>query len=282
MKTINSIQELKQYETAVYDELNKYVGSTISTEYFKEGTLMNVNYIMPADDLYNACITADFSGTIRTLYFKESKAVISDTFKNLLTDLGIARSDYLKRFSEKLASKYAIKKAEQDALRAELKQKADEKKKQARIKKVMSNYRALKNTDCDLKLNTNFYTMLGWLAKNTGSIHATVPEYLEDAFLKDFGKDAPHLLVDSSKKTSGGYDMQFTFSFKMTVKDAENAPISIATKLSGKQSINDTAFIYMLCDEYGFKFGKEQDYDTILANIPEQYQAEFNVGYGKI
>lgn len=113
--------------------------------------------------------------------------------------------------------------------------------------------------DFELKVNAPIkieQDPIEWLRTNVISISATIPSHLEKSFLKQFGEEAPYTLIDSSRKTSGGYSMKFGPSFRLTVK--KDTPIHPAlTKLFRDNIMNDTSFIARLVKRYDFHFGKQ-------------------------
>lgn len=137
-------------------------------------------------------------------------------------------------------------------------------------------YRTL---DSDSQSREFFYT-LGWLAKHIGSVSATIPDYLDPAFKKYFGEDVKHRVVDSKKRTSNGFPMQYSWSFKATLPGVECLPEELMLHLNpDKTQITDTAFIWDLIDTYNFKFGRKQNVNSILSAIPLSHHKVFYEGY---
>ena len=124
-----------------------------------------------------------------------------------------------------------------------------------------------------------FYYALGWLASHIGSVSAALPDYLAPAFTKHFGTETGARVVDSKKKTVGGYSMQWTFGFKANLRKFDNIPALLTQHLSttGK-SIASTSFIWDLIENFGFQFGKKQDIDKIKQTIPETHLISFEAG----
>lgn len=161
---------------------------------------------------------------------------------------------------------------------------AEERKAQAKYQKLkdkaIRNFEAIQNrVEKELTQSDEFYYALGWLTKHVGTMTATIPDYLESAFQKYFGADAIHTLIDAKKKTSGGYAMQWSWSFKATLKKAKNIPSILSSYLNSTgKSIANTAFIWDLVDDYGFQFGKKQDVEKIKNTVPAQYMSMFEAG----
>lgn len=125
-----------------------------------------------------------------------------------------------------------------------------------------------------------FYYMIGWLAKNIGTVSATMPEFLSPTFKSYFGDDVVHKTISSNQKTSGGNAMQWTFSFKATIRNAAKAPKSLSTYLNSTgKAITSTAFIWDLVKFHGFSFGKTQDVEQIRQFIPEENLEDFENGF---
>lgn len=172
--------------------------------------------------------------------------------------------------------------AKQLAIELEKKAEAD-KKAEAKYEELKA--KALKDFDklsnrAKAQIEANeFYYALGWLAKHIGTVTATMPDYLSDAFKKYFGMDAVHTVVDSKKKTSNGHAMQWTWSFRASVKKADSVPSCIIKHFNdARKAITDTAFIWDLVEDYGFSFGKKQDVEKIAQTIPAKYIDSFNEG----
>lgn len=127
-----------------------------------------------------------------------------------------------------------------------------------------------------------FYYSLGWLAGHVKSIYAAMPDYLEPCFIRQFGDDAPHRAVDSTKRTVNGFPTQWALSFTASIsnKDIDQLPANLTTYLSktGK-GIANTRFLWDLVENYGFSFGKKQDKEEILSHIPTQCISIFEAGF---
>ena len=95
-----------------------------------------------------------------------------------------------------------------------------------------------------------------YLRNNLTSITATMPDTLEDWFVKTFGENAEHRTVSHLKKTSGGYKMQFSLSIKGHLKNTENLPAELTNSVKGKE-LRNTALLFKLVLDEGFTFGKQ-------------------------
>lgn len=128
----------------------------------------------------------------------------------------------------------------------------------------------------------DFYYSLGWLASHVKSLFAAMPDYLEPYFISQFGEDAAHRTVDSTKRTVNGFPMQWALSFTASLsnKDIEQLPANLNGYLSrtGKGLAN-TRFLWDLVENYGFCFGKKQNKAEILSHIPAQCIEVFEAGF---
>lgn len=162
--------------------------------------------------------------------------------------------------------------------KAEADKKAEAKYEELKVKAI-KDFNNLSNRPKAHSDVNEFYYALGWLAKHIGTITATMPDYLSDAFKKYFGADAVHTVVDSKKKTSNGHSMQWTWSFRASVKKADSIPCCIIKYFNdARKAITDTAFIWDLVEDYGFSFGKKQDIEKIAQTVPAKYINSFNEG----
>jgi hypothetical protein len=168
----------------------------------------------------------------------------------------------------------------------------EEAKKADRLKKAEANYERLKEKSLrDFEELTQrakqavtqtdeFYYALGWLAANAKTVSAVLPDYLESAFVKYFGEDVPHRVVDSKKRSPAGWQQQWSWAFKISLKRPEAIPSMLNQYVgaTGKE-IAKTSFIWDLVSDYGFKFGKKQDTLDIMRCIPIEYVPMFNAGF---
>jgi hypothetical protein len=123
------------------------------------------------------------------------------------------------------------------------------------------------------------YEALGWIAKHAKNIKASMPDYMETWFIKIFGQDAERYVVDSTKKTSGGFDFQWSLGINITFDSPVSGILEQRATSKNKKSINNVAFAWDLIENYGFVFGKKQDYEKIKSEIPTKYLEDFERGY---
>lgn len=125
-----------------------------------------------------------------------------------------------------------------------------------------------------------YYYSIGWLASHIKTVSAALPDYLEDSFIRYFGADTPRSVVDSSKKTVGGFSSQWSYSFNAGLRDPDNAPVLIQENMNPtSKRINSTSFLWELIDNMGFRFGKTQDIDEIRSHVPNDMLIHFELGY---
>jgi hypothetical protein len=170
----------------------------------------------------------------------------------------------------------------QQELEAQKKAEADKKaeaKYQKQKEKALNDFEMLSNRTFEASTDNDFYYALGWLAKHVGTVSAALPDYLADAFAKYFGADTPCRVVDSKHRGPAGWQSQWSWSFSATLKKAETVPAILQQYLNPKgKAITDTSFVWDLIDNYGFKFGKEQDVEQIAKTVPAKYIDSFNEG----
>ena len=124
-----------------------------------------------------------------------------------------------------------------------------------------------------------FYYALGWMTKHVGTITAKLPDYLEDCFIKYFG-DVPRTIFDSKRRSPAGWQYQWSWCFIASLKKVDSIPSVLIPYMNDTQkAIVKTSFIWNLIDDYGFQFGKIQDMNKILNNIPATYINDFYAGY---
>lgn len=206
----------------------------------------------------------------------EMPEILSDTLLELQTTF---KADFIEREE---ARRLADRQAREQKRTAE-KKAAEEKKAEAKYEatkeKAIKDFEDLTNADKPVSTANEFYYSLGYIAKHAGTVSAAMPDYLEDAFKKHFGSEAPCRVVDSKKKGPAGYTSQWTWSFSISLKKPELIPAFLQDKLNpAGKSITDTAFIWDLVDNYGFKFGKAQDFDEIKKHVPFDKLEVFTLG----
>ena len=89
----------------------------------------------------------------------------------------------------------------EEAKKAEQLKKAEAKNKTLKEKAIRDFEAMTQQAKKAVAQQDEFYYALGWLAKHVGSVSAVLPDYLEGAFVKHFGDEAPCRVVDSNKRT---------------------------------------------------------------------------------
>ena len=160
-------------------------------------------------------------------------------------------------------------------------EKAAEEKYQRQKEKAVKDFDELLNQARSLSAVDEFYFAIGWLTKHIGKVSVAIPDYLQYAFEQHFGTEAEPYVVDSRKRTSGGFAFQWSIGMTARIKSKDLGPIpSILTPYlnpTGKM-LSNTSFIWDLVDCYGFKFGKKQDLDLIRSKVPAKHIASFEAG----
>lgn len=209
------------------------------------------------------------------------------TFPEILTDILVEaqtafRADFEARErAQREANRLAREEAETAAKKEAEEKKAAEKYEKTKAKAIRD-FETLAADATPKSITDEFYYSLGWLANNTGTLSAAMPDYLLSYFEKHFGTEAKPIVVDSKKRTVGGYAMQWALSMKAPIKKKSVATIpACLTKHLGKTgtAITDTSFVWDLVENYGFQFGtKKQDIDKIRACVPSDYIKFFEAG----
>ena len=196
--------------------------------------------------------------------------IITTSYNNLqkeLQEIRLAEQEELKKQREEEAK---AKRLEMSKLKAEKKRKAALAKLEQLKPENISNLFDSPMTE---------YEVIGWLARHTKNIKATMPDYMEPWFIKNFGTDTERYVVDSEKKTSGGYDMQWGLGINIILDTPVSGVLERRATSKNKRSINSVEFAWDLVDNYGFSFSKEQDLEKIMDEVPMQYIEDFKRGY---
>jgi hypothetical protein len=180
----------------------------------------------------------------------------------------------------------AIKKAREEraaelARRVQIaEEQAKELKIKKKIEKQLAKLETLKpeNTSKLFDAPQSQYEILGWMAKHCTSVRAAMPDYMEKWFVGKFG-DVERYVVNSKKKTSGGFDYQWGLGLKITFNSEVSGPLEQRTTSKNKKVIDSVAFVWDLIENYGFQFGKVQNISQIKQEIPAQYLNDFEKGY---
>lgn len=276
------------YETA--EDLRNAINSdlaalaypfTVKHKVYGDGQLTFVKAPLTGGSLY---ATVDFAAGTKTLALDVLLAgnllqMPESLMDSLVEAQSVFKADFIER---EQAQRIADRKAREEAVAAEKKAREEKKAEEAYQKaktKALKDFDDLASTARPISTTEEFYYSLGYIAKHAGTVSAALPDYLEDAFKKYFGSEAPCRVVDSKKKGPAGYTSQWTWSFGISLKKPETVPAFLQDKLnpSGK-SVTDTSFVWDLVDNYGFQFGKKQDVDKIREHVPTEYLSFFEAG----
>lgn len=222
-----------------------------------------------------------------TIKLPESK---QEEFNELCSAVDALYADYkaLRAEEQRLANiEYArLAKIQQEKIAKALELKAlkeAEVKRQKKIANEVAKFDNLKYSKnrCNAEVGKTLYEVIGWVAKHGKTLSAAMPDFLEDYFVGVFG-DVKRRVVDSKKKGPAGWTSQWALSMNLTLDTSENIPASLLQYMSkGKKAnvISKASFVYMLAEDFGFKFASEQDINKIRATIPNSHLAEFELGY---
>ena len=185
-----------------------------------------------------------------------------------------------KKEAEELSKQKFLEAKQKAEEQAELiKAKLEEKKYQTKVAKSLKKLENLKPEDTAKLFNcpTTYYECLGWMAKHTTSVRAAMPDYMEKWFIGKFG-DVDRYVVNSKKKTSGGFDYQWGLGLKISFDEAVSGILEQRATSQNKKVIDNVAFVWDLIENYGFQFGKTQDIEKIRSEVPKQYVSDFEKG----
>jgi hypothetical protein len=276
------------YETA--EDLRNAINSdlaalaypfTVKHKVYGEGQLTFVKAPLTGGSLYT---TVDFTAGTKTLALDVLLANNLLQMPEIITDIlveaqSVFKADFIER---EQAQRIADRKAREEAVAAEKKAREEKKAEEAYQKaktKALKDFDDLASTARPISTTEEFYYSLGYIAKHAGTVSAALPDYLEDAFKKYFGSEAPCRVVDSKKKGPAGYTSQWAKSFSVSLKKPEGMPSLLFKYINPKgTAVTDTDFVLDLVDNYGFQFGKTQDIDKIRATVPTAYISFFENG----
>jgi hypothetical protein len=248
-----------------------------------QGRLVSVKAPLSGPSLY---ATIDFDSIGSKMFAIETLLScklldLPDDLKTVLVEAQTAfKSDYddvQKAMREANRLAYEKKKQEEEDKKLEAKY-------QASKAKMIKEFENLTKREKIMNATEEFYYSLGWIANNCGAFACSLPDYLLPYFQSQFGTDYEPHAVDSRKRTVNGYAMQWAISMTANIKkkSLDKIPAFLTEHLSKSgNAIADTAFIWDLVSNYGFKFGKTQDIDQIRATIPTDYITAFEEGYAE-
>lgn len=289
MTTLNSSATKNDYLKASAELISEFAkqatGTTLSCPTYGQGELTAVTGPTFGDVIFAitfANCTKSFKPSVSLP--RKFLTFVDPTIKELYETYLIAGQELDTSWAEiavvREAERQELLKLEEEAKKkAEAEAKA-EAKRQAKISKVRESFEELKTSYKAFgDENEDFWYSIGWLAKHAGTVLAKMPEYLETDFVNYFG-DVPRMIIDSKKKTSGGFSYQWSYEFKFSLKKVKEIPLSLHGIVPlDKKVISNTKYIWGLVRDYGFSFGKEQDIELIKSYVPNQYITNFEQGY---
>lgn len=292
MTTLNPNATNKDYLDASAEIISEFAkratGTTFECPTFGPGTLTTVSGKTFSDVTF-AITFADV-----TKSFKPSVSLPRKFLSFVDPEIKELYETYLTA-SKELDASWSVIEAEHEAqrqellrLEAEAKKKAEAEAKaaaklQAKIDKTRESFREAMVASHEFfeTAPETLWFNIGWLAKHAGVLFAKMPEYLEDDFIRQFG-DVPRMIIDSKKRTSGGFAYQWTYEFKFSLKKVKEVPISLHNIVPADKKpyiISKTSLLGKLVRDYGFNFNKTQDVDLIKSYVPTQYMINFEHGY---
>jgi hypothetical protein len=282
MKTYSkqNYNSYEEYAAELTAELSKELKGTFkitSTRTNEVGQAIRPKVCTYSDDIY-ADINYPTRQVTMSLRRGLNTSIVVDPEVRIIIEkyLAVTKESYEIYDAEEREAYRIQQEQERKAREEKLEKEKFEKRKQAALQKL--NSIKPEQTSRLFKTPTSQYEVLGWMAKHTKSIKASMPDYMENWFVKIFGPEADRYVVDSTKRTSGGHPMQWSLSCKISF-DSEVPSLLLNKVASNKKAIDSVAFVWDLIDNYGFTFGKTQSYEQIESEIPNQYLEDFRRGY---
>lgn len=293
MKTYENVNKENYQE--VLDEIKRdltdtFVGEKVKSPKYGNGTIEEItdlvfwgrhakvpigiaSKIAFGEEIKSFYLNVATRTTFIVLYNNELKEVM----KNTMTELEKAAEVVYQIRTEEIEKEAEIARLSKEAEAKVKKEYEAQQKLQQKRAKIIHDLNQIKTTISD---NNDFYTDLGWIAKHVGSISAAIPDYLENWFVRRFGSEAPKSVVNSRRKTAGGYSMQWSASFAISFKKVkeDDALASLCSQMKNNK-IHNTSLVFDLIENYGFTFGTKQDIDAIRKCIPFNKKESFELGF---
>ena len=206
----------------------------------------------------------------------EMPEILLDTLLELQTTF---KADFIEREQAQRAATIQAREQAREAAKKAAEDKKNEEAYERTKARAIKDFEARAQAERVLNTADEFYYTLGWLAKHAGTVAAVLPDYLENAFAKHFGAEAPHRVVDSKHRGPAGWQAQWSWSFTISIKKPDLIPALLSDKLNPSQkAVSDTSFVWDLVENYGFQFGPKQDIDKIRSHVPADCLASFEAG----
>lgn len=271
---------MKELSKKTFELANELVGKMVADKNAEIGVITSIDAYVELFKALDIKVSIDFNGNIRNVaLFKavESKAItFLDEDVSLVEIVNSVREDENQVIVEEENAE-KLREETYKKIREEKDLKAKEEKEFEKKNKMIEKYHSL--SKLYLPVDKETMMSLGWLAKHTTSISAQVPKFVSGWFASNF-PGVKYTVVDTDKKTSGGFPMKYSSSFSISL-DSEKAPTAYLLDRIKNKKINDTDLVYMIIRSYGFNFGDEQDVESIRREIPSKYSEDFEIGYNK-
>jgi len=291
MNTYSKKSNFENFKKEVNEELTKrFIGTQVESKTYGKGQILEIEICdLDEENLeFDMYATILFSSTSRVFAIKkvlltnslnfdeETLTKFNKTFEELTPSIDTR----VEEINEVITSRQEAERLKREAEALELKRQKDELKFKLKKDKMLEKLATLKpeNTKKLFDTPVSHYEVLGWMAKHTTSIRAAMPDWMENQFVSMFG-DVERYVVDSKKKTSGGFDYQWGLGLKISFDKEVAGPLEKRATSKNKKVIDSLTFVWDLIDNYGFTFGKKQDLDKIIDEVPDQYLADFQRGY---
>ena len=278
----NAYEAYSKTEAELASLIGEYVkGAQVESKALGTGKVINAQ----GTTLENLIVDIDFNNTIRRFALIH---IMSNNFIKFadIFEIGDAWDEALSLHTQ-LTQEYLKLKSTADQLAREAKKKleaekkAEEKYQKLKEKAIQDFDNLLAQPKAEVSEVNEFYYALGWLTKHVGTIKAAIPDYLQTSFEQHFGFDANPYVVDSRKRTSGGFAFQWGIGMTANLRSKNLGTVpSFFTKYlnpTGK-AITNTSFIWDLVDNYGFQFGKKQDVEKIKQIVPVKFISSYEAG----
>jgi hypothetical protein len=263
----------------------KFVGQPVNHIKYGQGIITD---ILNIEGTPSYCVENSSNDILLQVKFEDGSLKGFSLATSLERGMITIDSKLIKYFNTTFATKMNLiveaeenQRAEEYRLEEELrKARIEEEKYQKRVARELAKLKEVR-PEAISKLfdaESNQYVTLGWMARHVRNIKPSMPDYMEPWFISHFG-DVERYVVDSRKKTSGGFQMQWGLSLAISFDKEVSGSLLAKAKSKNKKLIDNVSFVWDLIENWGFKFGKEQSLEAIEAEIPERYIEDFQYGY---
>ena len=255
------------------------VGKSVTNKVFGDGKVTAVT----GDTFDQMIMTIDFAEETKrfqaaaAIMVTKTMAFVDEELSQLYADMYEKHLEFSNQ--KRQADNQAAEQAKAEAKRKEEIKKAEAKAEAAK-QKALKEFDEMVAQPKTINVSSELYYNIGWLAKHIGTLSAAMPDYLEPAFQRHFGAEAPHRAVDSTKRTVNGFPTQWALSFKASLPKVTEIPATLTQYLNtAGTAVANTSFLWTLVDNHGFKFGKKQDVDAIRSLVPAVHIEAFEKGF---